>query len=119
MDETWDRVAKAVNDRMLDIHLGITELSTKAGISVITIRRVRQGKGASLHAQSLRKLSDALGWTPDSIQRIVNGQGPVVSDQPADQTMALSGVIDATGLTPEQITKLQNIALGMRLANGA
>jgi DNA-binding Xre family transcriptional regulator len=118
MDETWDRVAKAVDERMLDMNLTMTELSDRAELSPITVRRVRQAKGTKLTVSSMRKLSTALGWTPDSIQRLINGQEPIIAPTPQDnQPVALSGVIDATGLTPDQIAYLQGIALGLRLSN--
>src|SRR5687768_2738282 len=81
MDEGWPRVGKAVRDRRMDLGRTQRECATAAGVSEMTWFNLEAGK--SVKARTSRKASEALGWTPDSIDRILAGKNPLDNDAEA------------------------------------
>lgn len=52
------------------------ELVEASGVSHPTVRAVMHGKPGNYRPDRLQKISRALGWTPDSIHRILAGGEP-------------------------------------------
>lgn len=80
-DGAWRRLAGAVRARRDELGLKQVELATKAGISEPTVRVIEGARRRSYQKATLRALSQALGWTPDSADRILEGQDPEPSGE--------------------------------------
>lgn len=94
MEADWQRVGDAVSERMRDLAIGQRELARRAGISDTKVREVLRGQ--PLVREYMRtKLSVGLGWSRDSIDRILAGGEPelVTSLSDGDERVRLE-VID-------------------------
>lgn len=64
-----DQLAQLVRDRRVELGLTQLELAIASGVSESTIRSIEVGgRGRRPQARTLRDLSQALGWTPDSLR---------------------------------------------------
>jgi transcriptional regulator with XRE-family HTH domain len=72
----YNRLAKAVRSRRTSLGLRQSDL----GVSTARIGQVEQGKDAPLSALSAAAICRALGWSADSIDRVLGGGDPVVED---------------------------------------
>ena len=83
MDAHHERLLKLVSEARK--HLGLdkqADLIKTSGLSRSTVRRFEQGE--SIDESSLRKISRALGWTPDSAQDVLNGGEPTPAESGQD-----------------------------------
>ena len=79
----WKRAAKAVSERRAELDLTVRDCVARANsaISVETWSKLENPKGAqSMARRSLSAASRALGWSHDSIERILVGHEPVPHD---------------------------------------
>lgn len=76
-DETWERLAERIRERRLELGLTQTQLARDAQASDRTIGALERAEQARYHAATLRSVAVALGWTPDSVERILAGDEPV------------------------------------------
>ncbi len=81
---------------MAHLALSQVDLARESKVSVFTIRRLQSGEPWNYREANLRKLSLALGWPNDAIERLLKGDPPptVVKLQPAELT------VEATPLHP-------------------
>lgn len=77
--EAWKRVARAVRQGREQLGLTQAELASKAGVSEPTIRVLETARRTGYQRATLREIASALGWTPDSIDRILDDKPPVES----------------------------------------
>jgi transcriptional regulator with XRE-family HTH domain len=87
-DQRWADVATAISARMADLVIDQAELARRADVSDATVRALMRARPrGEPRPNNLRKVSAALGWTPDSIDRILAGDDPVdaMPPQPADE----------------------------------
>lgn len=71
-----DRLAEAVRARMEQLMLKKAEVRRRAGgLDYRTLQNVLDGQGIT-RADKRRSLSVALGWTEDSIDRVLRGEDP-------------------------------------------
>lgn len=87
----WDLVALAVRFRREQLGYGIDDLAAHLGIPADSWRTLEAGQRPSgFRKEHAAAASTALGWTPDSLDRIVRGRRPL--DAPgALPTLAPSG----------------------------
>lgn len=80
------RIGAHVVKRREQMRLSQADLERASGLSDLTIRRIETGQPIEFRNQTWNKLCDALRWTPESIDLIVDGQEPVVLEPslPAD-----------------------------------
>lgn len=109
MQRRWKQVADHVNARMAEIPIDQAELARRAGVSHPTVRGLMKGKPRAEDPRPgpLRKVSVALGWTPDSIDRILAGGTPRLArtPRPASSTEARLAALEA---------EVEVIAAGLR-----
>lgn len=73
--DRWDDVADAINQRMLRLGLTQRALSERSGVSLSTVRELQRGdEHRQRSPRTLAAISDALGWQPDHLQRLADGQ---------------------------------------------
>lgn len=83
MDAHHERLLKLVSEARKQLGLDKqADLIKASGLSRSTVRRFEQGE--SIDESSLRKISRAIHWTPDSAQDVLNGGDPT----PAKPTAA-------------------------------
>lgn len=75
-DDRWDDVAKHVADAMQRQAMSQTDLAAKSGVSAFTVRRVMRGESGRYREDRLAKISVALGWPGNGIDRILRGETP-------------------------------------------
>jgi transcriptional regulator with XRE-family HTH domain len=93
----YDRLAKAVRARRTSLGLRQADL----GVSTARIGQIEQGKAAPLSALSTAAICRALGWTADSIERVLAGGEAEPLDKPAPATEASFSVDEKLAkLTP-------------------
>lgn len=64
-----------MEERRLDLGLTWEEVASRANLKYETIRGVRKGESRG-RPMTRRAMSVALGWTPDSVDRILRGEDP-------------------------------------------
>lgn len=74
-----NRLDRAIDARVIDMGISYVELAERAGISDVSLRNYRKGRG-NLRPRNQRKLENALGWAPGSIAAILAGDEPAASD---------------------------------------
>lgn len=75
-DDRWAEVARYVADAMKRHAMSQTDLSSKSGVSAFTVRRVMRGEAGRYREDRLAKISRALGWPGNGIERILTGDTP-------------------------------------------
>jgi transcriptional regulator with XRE-family HTH domain len=79
-DNMWEEVAKHVISRMKDLGMSQAELVRASALSDPLVRGLMRGTPRGNPKETnLIKASMALGWSPDSIDRILVGGEPVLS----------------------------------------
>lgn len=91
MDSEWSPVAEAVRQRMRHLAIGQRELARRAGISDTKVREVLRGQPLAREISRV-KLSRGLGWSADSIDRLLAGQEPVMEISNGDGTPRLDAI---------------------------
>jgi hypothetical protein len=74
----WDLVALAVRYRREQLGYGVDQLAAHVGVTADAWRTLEAGQRPSgFRKEQASTASAALGWTPDSLDRIVRGQRPL------------------------------------------
>lgn len=82
--DDWERVGQAIRARRLHLDIGQDQL----GISKAVASNLENGKQTSFARSSLMRVSRALGWTSDSIERMVRGEDPISAEPSVDERLA-------------------------------
>jgi transcriptional regulator with XRE-family HTH domain len=79
--KNWDAVAAAIRARLVEIDMTQAQLAARAGVALMTVRELQHNlKPRRRNPRTLAAVSQALGWAPDRLARVVDG------DQPAPGT---------------------------------
>ncbi|MFN8025703.1 MAG: helix-turn-helix transcriptional regulator [Acidimicrobiia bacterium] len=74
----WDLVALAVRYRREQLGYSVDDLAAHVGVPAASWRTLEAGtRPSGFHKEHAVAASTALGWTPDSLTRIVRGQRPL------------------------------------------
>lgn len=112
----WKRVWAAIDARREELGWNLSQLYA-ATASDPTYRAMREdGKGVT-RTNVKRRITDGLGWTPDSIDRLLDGKDPVPLDEdddpqpppPVDQATVDAIVEGATSLWEPALDTLQSM----------
>lgn len=71
----WAEVARRIDERIDELKLTNAEVLRRSGLSYKTLARYLEGKPIRRRDKE-RGLCEALGWTTDSIARILRGEEP-------------------------------------------
>lgn len=82
-DEPWQRLAELIRRRREERRMSQRELGEAAGTTDRLVSSIERAERTTYKPANLRAISQALSWTPDSIERILAGGEPVgETDQP-------------------------------------
>lgn len=73
-DERWRAVGEAVTARAKAKAYSQADLVRASGVSDATVRPVMRGEAKNYRPDRLAKISQALGWPPDGIERLLAGE---------------------------------------------
>jgi transcriptional regulator with XRE-family HTH domain len=114
----WARVAEQVRARRQDLHMSQRELADVAGTTDRLIGAIERAERDSYQDRTLRAVSTALGWSPDSIELICVGAEPVVRDLPAapsaDVATELQALRDQVGRLTDLVEQMVSQRAGRR-----
>lgn len=94
-DTRWEQVGDAVRARITELRLTNAEVQRRSGVSDKTLTGYLNGEPIR-RADKARGLCEALGWTPDSIDRILDGDEPVVAGADGDLAARIDAFEKAT-----------------------
>lgn len=77
--QTWARVGKQVRIRRSELGLSISSAVARAGggIQQTTWSKLENAQQESFSQRSLYAVARALGWSSDSVERMIEGRSPV------------------------------------------
>lgn len=107
----WERVGNAVADRIDEMHVLYTDIVDASGVSDLTIRNIVNAQKPRYRRKTLGDLSRALGWPPDGIERIGQGEEPPdvaadVIDPAANLAPLLADVLEALQENTAELRRL-------------
>lgn len=93
--EQWERVADYVARRMDELNIDQADLVRRSGMSDPTVRAIMAGTPRGMpRDKSRRRVSMGLGWSPGSIDSILDGGEPTVEASPTGNGAVSSPVDD-------------------------
>jgi transcriptional regulator with XRE-family HTH domain len=76
-DEDWDAVAEAIRNRLAETRMTQMDVASRARLSLTTIRELQHNLNPRRRRpQTLAAVSEALGWPPDYLDRVLRGDRP-------------------------------------------
>lgn len=95
----WAGLREAVRDQLNATGLTPGEVAVRAGLSRETVRPILHAIPGNYRAPTLAKVSLAIGWTGDSIQRVLDGDAPQqTADTLAGQIQQLTDEVRSLNL---------------------
>jgi hypothetical protein len=80
--EDWDAVAAAIQNRMAETRMTQMAAASRARLSLTTVRELQHNiNPRRRRPQTLAAVSQALGWPPDHLQRVLHGDRPEPPDE--------------------------------------
>jgi transcriptional regulator with XRE-family HTH domain len=86
VDQGWLRVGEAIRQRVVDLALSKAEVIRRSDVSDKTLTGYMRGEPI-VRADKRRRLCEALGWSPESIDLILNGGEPELVEPSQDQRL--------------------------------
>ena len=86
-DDGWARLGEAIRDRRRALGMSQLELAQAAGISEAMLRVIERARRTNVRPATLGAVARALGWTRDSVDRVLAGGDPVL-DEDRDRSVA-------------------------------
>lgn len=83
-------LADSIARRLAELGWNQAELVRQSGVSAYTVRKMMAGEEVGYRVDVKRKIAVALGWTPDSLDRTLRGDEPMVAKLPAGFAAKLS-----------------------------
>jgi transcriptional regulator with XRE-family HTH domain len=88
MNQDWSAVGTAIRARLDDRGMTMTELASRSGVSLTTVRElVHVLNTRRRQPRTLASLSSALGWPTDHLGTVLRGHP--IDDAPADDLAAI------------------------------
>lgn len=80
-EQDWPRAGQVMREQMAELGWNQMELVRRSGVSDATIRKLMRGVRQAYRPQSLAEISKALGWPPQTMERLSRGEPkPKVAD---------------------------------------
>ncbi len=73
--EDWDAVARAIQDRLTETRATQMDVASRARVSLTTLRELQHNANPRRRRpQTLSAVSEALGWPPEYLTRVLQGE---------------------------------------------
>ncbi|GFH34356.1 helix-turn-helix domain-containing protein [Streptomyces pacificus] len=94
MDLQWDRLGKALQAARLALKpkLKQDELAVELGVGRSVIQLIEGGHQYTKPTPTIRAFARRVGWTEDSVDRVLAGGAPSLADEPAPSAPEISGL---------------------------
>lgn len=106
MADDWQRVGRAIAQRIATLSLSKAEVIRRSGVSDKTLTGYIDGQPI-VRADKRRQLCEALGWTPDSIDALLAGGDPVLAGGDDDELAQLRAEIAELRAIVELVPEMQ------------
>lgn len=109
VEETSAHLRDRIEARRIELGYTPTTLSDATGLSGSALKNIRKGKVRAYQERLTIPLTDALGWTRDSIDRLMAGLEPiaVASDQPPAAEARIKKLEDEVAALRQAVRELQ------------
>jgi transcriptional regulator with XRE-family HTH domain len=78
-ESVQDLLMNAIRERRQVLDISQSEAATAAGISLASWNKLENGRmPGAISRPTKRGVAQALGWTSDSVDRLLRGEGPVL-----------------------------------------
>lgn len=105
----WERVWRRIDERRVELGWSKAALYEQTSTSEPTYRKMRGGIGVVADAKR-RAITNALGWTPDSIDLILAGGEPIVVEPDTDALSSLRAeVLELAQVVRMQATRIDQL----------
>lgn len=96
MNEDWRAVGQAIGNRLDERGVTMTDLASQAEVSLTTVRElVHVLNTRRRNPRTLSRLSKALGWPEDHLQKILRGEDPSTADSGSEDLQAIRSELRA------------------------
>jgi hypothetical protein len=112
MGTDLERLARLVQERRLELRLGIEPAAKLADMSKDTWKRVEAAQ--NVRATSYTSIEHALQWAPGSCRRILQGEEPVIAEASSLGSAAAIAVIPKEELQRHVGDAVNSAALGIK-----
>lgn len=96
-----DSARLAIRERRMECGLSQERASDGGGLSLATWQGVEVGRIQSVRLSTAQAMARALGWTPDSIERLARGEEPV--EAATERPQAYASTADAGPLSEREL----------------
>lgn len=94
-EEVVPGLAEAIEDRRIELELSPGDFAAKAGLTTQALRPIRAGYRRKYQDRLKFGVAAALGWTPESVDRLLRGEPPLLlTDRTAARQKGHSDSID-------------------------
>lgn len=105
MDRDWSRLGAKLAQARRNLGLKQPELAQRISVGRATIQNVEAGKPFKNITPAIRAYAEAVGWTHDSVTRVLDGGNPEMAQPRADDGRPQDGTAD---LPPDVAMELRN-----------
>ncbi|MGW6454981.1 helix-turn-helix domain-containing protein [Streptomyces sp. NPDC055078] len=118
MDQDMERLGAALKASRRARRPQMTQegTATLLGVSRATVQNIERGTGPTKPNATVREYAQLLGWTPDSVDRVLAGGEPVLRHQEPEEAPRPKAVAQATPELPAVLRA--ELAEGQILAHG-
>ena len=113
-----EHLASAVERRRKELGFTPTTLREATGLSLQALKNLRNGEVRAYQERLTMPLTTALLWTPDSIQRLLDGQEPIVIGPDAVAEVSLRDEVAALRRQVADLTEKFQVVQGQVRALG-
>lgn len=90
MSEDWAAVAKAINERVKELGWQQQELAARSHVSSAIVREIQRNTvNRNRSPRTLESLSVTLGWHPQHLKAILNGERPPAREEFTEQDLSI------------------------------
>ncbi len=108
MAQKWDAVAAAVRGRMTDLDMTQAELSQRAGLALMTVRELQRNLQPRRRSpRTLAAVSEALGWAPDHLAKVLAGDDPADPDADDPVLAELDAIKDQLTVITDRLDAIE------------
>ncbi len=109
--EDWDAVAEAIQTRLAETRMTQLDVASRARLSLTTVRELQHNLNSRRRRpQTLAAVSQVLGWPPDHLQQVLNGDQPQSHEDEVNDSVlhALDGLARQIQELRERVEEIEH-----------